>query len=206
MQLPSFIGTCYPHKAPVSQVQVCWSVSGLCQSGPSLLFQAGCCSWGAHWDVPAWCLIAASPGWRLCPVQWVQHHHGPPLPWAGCLAVPSERGDAAAQPHKQCQCMGRREDATHKRVMPTPAQMWHSASGTVPWQPGSVSDGCGFPRRGWRAHTSSRHGLPPLLSIPSPSEDKCTLTEICHPFWRETFEIPLVIRRVSRSSWSHSAS
>lgn len=52
MQFPSFIAACYPHKAPVSQVLVCWAVSGFCQSCPSLPFQAGSCSWGAH---GGWC-------------------------------------------------------------------------------------------------------------------------------------------------------
>lgn len=118
-------------------------------------------------DVTASCLITASPSWRLCPVQRVQHRPWPLLPWAGAPVTPLwARGCCSTPQASQCRCVGRREDATHERVMTTPTQLWHNVLDTLLWQPKSISGDCGFPLKEWWAHTSSRRGVSPLPLYP----------------------------------------
>lgn len=166
MQLPSFIGTCYSHKGPVSQERAGWAVSRPFPISPKFVFTSR-----EHTvDVTASCPIAAPPRWRPCPVQWAQHRRCPPRPEPGACRSPRSQGMLQRTRTSQSQCGGRREDATHKRVTTTPTQLWHNVLDTPPWQPRSVSDDCGFPL--WRRGGHTRRGVSPLPLHPFSHREK----------------------------------
>lgn len=163
MQLPSFIGTCDSCKTPVSQAQVCWAVSGLFQTWPKFAFTSrllwlGSTQWMSLHRVSSLEALSCAAG-SASPLATAA------LSW-GARRSPLSEGMLQHTQASQCQCVGRREDATHERVMTTPTQLWQNVLDTLLWQPKSISGDCGFPLKEWWAHTSSRRGVSPLPLYP----------------------------------------